>query len=174
MLINTPSVIGVLQQSAPASAVVFSVDPGYAAYLAGKLGIGDWTYARLRFGQSVEEVKITGVSGNLVTVVRGEIPTAFAAGTELKFEMTFEAVSDLIAATMAGPAVTLNGDGGVTCTETSPNVWTVSALQTTVSNQDGSIIVNSDGNGNYIVAANTSAIGCCTSTSTSTSTTGGY
>lgn len=165
-MVATPGVIGVLQSGAPGSAVVMTVDGAYAAYLAGLLGGGAWTYARSRVGNTAEIIKITGISGQVITVDRAEDNTlalSLATGAELEFVMGASAVADLITAASMAPALVLAVTGALTLTENSTNNYTLGVPQTEVTSTSGSLIVTSSGVNQFNVEVNASTIGCCAS-----------
>jgi hypothetical protein len=165
-MVATPGVIGVLQSSAPGSALTLTIDGAYAAYLAGLLTGTTWTYAKTRVGNSVEVMKITGISGQVITVTRAEDntePLGLAVGAQLEFIMGASAVADLITAAALAPALVLTGSGAVTVTENSTNNFTVGVPISAVTSNNASLLVTSAGPGQFDLAVNTSTIGCCTS-----------
>lgn len=165
-MIPTPGVIGVLQSGAPASALVMTVDSAYATYLASLLVGGAWTYAAATVGNSAEVVKITGITGQVITVDRAEDNTralSFAAGTLLTFVMGASAVADLIAAAALAPAIVLTGAGALTVTTTSANHYTLSVPVPGVTSTNASLLITSSGPSQFDLAINTTAIGYCPS-----------
>lgn len=165
-MVATAGVIGVLQSGAPGSALVMTVDGAYAAYLASLLIGGAWTYAKSRVGNSVEIIKITGISGQVITVVRGvdnTLALSLATGAELEFVMGASAIADLITAASMAPALVLTVTGALTLTENSTNNYTLGVPQTEVTSTSGSLIVASSGVNQFNVEVNASTIGCCAS-----------
>lgn len=165
-MVATPGVIGILQSDAPGSALVMTVDGAYAAYLAGVLVGGAWTYAKSRVGNSVEIIKITGITGQIITVDRAEDNTTalvFATGAELEFVMGASAVADLIAAASMAPAITISGAGAAVVTEPTTNNYIVTVPVTELTSSGGSLVVTSTGENIFNAEVNTSTIGCCAS-----------
>lgn len=163
----TPGVIGTVQANAAPSATVLQVNAAYAAYLASRLAAGDWTYARTgtQSGGAVEVLKITGVSGNLITVVRAvdySTPLSLAGGvSQLEFVMGASAVQDMLTAQSLAPAVTVTGTGGVEVTEPTPNNFVVGMPSTGLTSNDASITLTSSGQNQFNLSINASTIGCC-------------
>lgn len=163
-MVATPGVIGVLQSGAPGSASTLTVDGAYAAYLTALLIGGGWTYARSRVGNTAEVMKVTGISGQVVTVTRAVDNTValnLAAGAALEFTMGASAVQDLISAASLAPAIVFTAGGVLTVTETSANHYTLSVPATEVTSNAASLLVTSSGANNFNVEVNASTIGCC-------------
>lgn len=161
----TPGVIGIAQVDASSSATVLVVDAAYAAYLAAQLGSGDWTYCQAGSGNSVEVMKVTGVSGNEITVTRGvdtSTPIALAGMVStLQFVMAASAVQDMLTAQALAPAVTVVGAGGIAVTEPTPNNFVITMPSTTLTSNNASITLTSSGQNAFDLAVNASTIGCC-------------
>jgi hypothetical protein len=168
-MVATPSVIGVLQSTAPAGATVMTVDAAYATYLTALLTSGQWTYAQVRVCRSVEIIKITGITGQVITVTRGidnTAPLSLAAGALIQFTMGASAIADLIAVAALAPALVLtSNDASVTITSTSTNNFDLSVPVTEVTSNDGSLIVTAEGPGVFDVSVNASTAGCCSTSS---------
>lgn len=163
-MVATPGVVGILQSTIAGSAVTATVDSAYATYLATLLVGGAWTYVKTRVGRSVEVIKVTGISAQVVTLTRGQDNTAaltLTAGSELEFVMGAGAVQDLINAAAMAPAIVFNGTGALTITETSANHYTFDVPETEVTGTDGSIVVTSASTNLFDVSVNASTIGCC-------------
>jgi hypothetical protein len=166
-MVATPGVVGVLQSSAPTSALVMTVDSAYAAYLTSLLVGGAWTYVIAYVGNSAEVIKITGITGQVITVTRGEDNTlalSFAAGALLTFVMGASAVADLIAAAALAPALVLTStDSSVTITSSSTNNFNLHVPVPAVTSNNASLLVTSSGPSQFDLAINTTAIGYCPS-----------
>lgn len=161
----TPGVIGVVQADATAGATVLSIDAAYATYLAAQLGTGDWTYCATQAGNIVEVMKVTGVSGNAITVERAvdasiALPLVGLVST-LSFSMTASAVQDMLTAQALAPAVAVTGGGGVVVTEPTPNNFVITMPNTVLTSADASITLVSAGQNTFDLAVNASTIGCC-------------
>jgi len=163
-MVATPGIIGVLQSSAPGSALVMTVDGAYATYLAGLLTGGAWTYAKAQVGNSVEVMKITGITGQVITVTRALDNTTaltFAAGQTLEFAMGASAVGDLITAAALAPAIVFTGTGALIVTETSANHYTLNVPVPAITSTNASLLITSSGPSQFNLAINTTAIGYC-------------
>jgi hypothetical protein len=163
-MVATPGVIGILQSTVPASATTFTVDSAYAAYLAALLVGGAWTYTKARVGRSVEVMKVTGISGQLVTATReldNTTALTLTAGSELEFTMGASAVQDLINAAALAPAIVFTATGALTIDETSANNYTLNVPVTEVTSTDASLVVTSSGTNLFDLSVNASTIGCC-------------
>jgi len=170
------SVVGVLQSPAPTSALTMQVDNAFASYLRALLGSSDWTYINARVGNAIETIKITAIDPILpvITVVRGldGQTLTLAPGQELKFALIAQAVQDMLTAAALAPAITITGAGNVTVTQPTANHFVVSAPQYNIQSTDGSLNVATSNDGNTPpqqitnnITANTSAIGCCVTSS---------
>jgi len=85
-------------------------------------GAGEWTYLSISDGSGahIEEVKITGVSGNNLVMVRGasqSTPTAFAAISSNVRNITgLDAIKDIINANATPPVTTVSGTDAASVT----------------------------------------------------------
>lgn len=167
-MVATPGVVGILQSTVPGAATTFTVDSAYAAYLAGQLVGGAWTYVRSRVGRSVEVMQITGISGQLVTAIRGLDNTTaltLTVGGELEFTMGASAVQDMINAAALAPALVLTSDdASVVITAGAPGTFDLSAQPVVqITSNNGSLLVTSSGPLASDISVNASTIGCCSS-----------
>lgn len=154
---------GTLSITASSGVVLFTVNAGLATYLDGLLGVGDWTYLRLESGANVEVVKVTSVTGNILTVVRsidGTGPYAYAVGTELRYYLPQQGVVDIVNANYVGANITITGAGATTVLESPVNTFVVTTPVPTFTGEGGAIVTGNLVTG-FTIALEPNIAACC-------------
>ena len=121
-------ITGSLTANISAAATALPIDSDTLALLQANVNFagGDWTYLSLDNGIYSEEVKVTNIYANFLTVVRaasGSVAQAFAASnTVVSDKVGADAIKDIIAANPAPSALTVVGGGLASATTIGNNV----------------------------------------------------
>lgn len=123
---------------------------------------GEWTYLQLTNGIYYEEVKVTNVSGSLLTVTRGasgSTPQTFAASnTHIHAIVGADAIKDIIAANPQPSDTTVSG-GGLATVKKTDNNYAVTVTPPTFTGNNGATVTG--GWPNYTISYEGVDTGCC-------------
>lgn len=143
---NYYGVSGYLTSSVDATTPIMLVDSTLSGAIAATFVNGvDGAFFALRTAGTYEVVRVTSITGNAITVLRGEAsttPAAFPTGTIVEYVLTPEAVVDAVGSLPS--AITVVGDGGIEIvTEYTPGIFSIEVPSPTFTGTNGVEITGS-------------------------------